>query len=365
MNWLSLLAALLAPLASAQQPAPYPDGVYAEVGTNKGLIVLQLEFEKTPMTVASFVGLAEGTVENKALPVGTPFYDGTVFHRVVAGHVIQAGMPKAAERSNGYTIPNEIAPGLDHGRAGMLGMANSGPHTNTCQWYITLGDRSYLDGGYTVFGHVVSGMDVVNAIVQGDAVEKVTIVRAGKKAEAFKPDSALLRRLVADVQARVKTADEQKARDEEAYIRRAFPSAQVSPKGSRYEVTRQGAGEAPAAGRARRVRYSGRLLDGRTFVSSAEEGRPAAGGEPQSFEFVSGKTRLTPGLEEALTAMKPGERRTVIVRGDQAYGGSGFYGKELHGQRRLVIPPATLIVYEVEIDQDGADRLRQGYGGPP
>src|SRR3954469_25493419 len=87
---------------------PYPDGLYAEVKTNKGMIVLQLEFEKTPMTVANFVGLAEGTIENKSFPPGKPFFDGTVFHRVVPGHVIQTGQAKAAVTAPGYTFPNEI-----------------------------------------------------------------------------------------------------------------------------------------------------------------------------------------------------------------------------------------------------------------
>src|SRR5271155_2556912 len=137
---------------SAGRQDGYSEGLYAELRTTKGLIVMQLEFEKTPMTVANFVGLAEGTIENKALPLGKPFFDGTVFHRVVPGHVIQAGRPVATETGPGYTFPNEIDPTLNHGRAGMVGMANSGPHTNSSQFYVTLGDRSYLDGNYTVFG---------------------------------------------------------------------------------------------------------------------------------------------------------------------------------------------------------------------
>src|SRR5215831_9168763 len=192
-----------------QQPT-LPDGLYAELTTNKGAILLQLEFEKTPMSVANFVGLAEGTIENKALPLGTPFFDGTVFHRVVPGHVIQAGQAKAEVKAPGYTFPNEIDSSLSHGRAGMLGMANSGPHTNSSQFYITLGDRSYLDGNYTVFGHVVRGMDVVNSIVQGDAVETIRIVRVGKDAAAFKPTTASFQKMADAARARVKADDEKK-----------------------------------------------------------------------------------------------------------------------------------------------------------
>ncbi len=148
-------ATLVILLASTLGPAcrgpKYPDGVYAEVTTNKGLIVLELEFEKTPMTAANFVGLAEGTIDNAAFAPGRPFFDGTKWHRVVAGHVIQCGIPVGGKAEDpGYEFPNEIVlPELNHGRAGMVNMANGGPHTNGSQWCITLGDRSYLDGDYT------------------------------------------------------------------------------------------------------------------------------------------------------------------------------------------------------------------------
>ena len=150
---------LIAPGASqaVTARAAYPDGLYAELRTNKGLIVLRLEIERVPMTVANFVGLAEGTVDNKALPPGVPFFDGTVFHRVVAGPRHPGRHAAGGQHVDRATrFPNEIVPASSHGRAGMLGMANAGPHTETNQFYITLGDRSYLDGNYTVFGEVVS-----------------------------------------------------------------------------------------------------------------------------------------------------------------------------------------------------------------
>lgn len=368
-NTLSLLVSCAVVLATAlaasgRQPK-YPDGLYAELKTNKGLIVLLLEFEKTPMTVANFVGLAEGTIENKALPAGAPFFDGTVFHRVVAGHVIQAGMPKAAERGPGYTIPNEIAAGLDHGRAGMLGMANSGPHTNSSQFYITLGDRSYLDGMYTVFGHVVEGMAVVNAVVQGDVVERVTIVRVGAKASAFKTDNATFRRLVDEARSRVKAEDERREREEAAMIKSKWPNAIAQPvnppstSSSRgplayppalVVVTTNGEGSAAQPGGKVKARYRGQFLDGRAFCSSAEQGRPMPGNAAEVFEYeVGGKVRITPALESALLAMKKGERRTVIARGASAYGASGFFATPKPGEKRFVIPPNTTLVYDVEV----------------
>ena len=327
----------------------YPDGLYAELRTNKGLIVLGLEFERAPMTVASFVGLAEGTIENRALPPGAPFFDGTVFHRVVSGHVIQAGMPVAGVTAPGYSFPNEIVPALSHGKAGMLGMANGGPHTNTCQFYVTLGDRSYLDGNYTLFGQVVSGMDIVNAIVQGDWVDHVRIVRVGERARAFKSDTATFRALVTTAEAGVKAADEKKSRDEAAIIKKNWPRAKPSAKGALVIVRRQGSGAPAAPGQTMTVRYTGRFLDGRAFASSAEEGRPIAGQVAQTFEYVAGKTRITPGLDEALLEVRKGERRTIIVQGPLGYGRSGFTAREKRGEKRFAISPNTTLVYEVEV----------------
>src|SRR5580698_4811266 len=177
--------------------AQHPDGLYAEIKTSKGLIVARLEADLTPMTVANFVGLAEGTIANAAFDPGHPFFDGSTFHRVVAGHVIQTGIPKSDRARNpGYTFPNEIHAGLSHNHAGALNMANSGPHTNASQFCIMLGDRSYLDGDFTVFGETVEGLDVVMRIAQGDVVESVRIVRVGAKAAAFRPTTESFQAMV-------------------------------------------------------------------------------------------------------------------------------------------------------------------------
>ena len=337
---------LIRPASAAA--AKYPDGLYAELRTNKGPIVLQLDFERTPMTAANFVGLAEGTIDTKALTPGAPFFDGTVFHRVVPGHVIQAGMAIAGASGPGYSIPNEIVPVLSHGKAGMLGMANSGPHTNGSQFYVTLGDRSYLDGNYTVFGQVYAGMDVVNAIVQGDWIDHVRIVRVGDKARAFKSDNATFRAMVSEAEARVKAADEKKTKEETAIIRKRWANAKTSPKGAPYVLRHAGQGDVPKNGEAVTVRYTAVQLDGRAMASSADEGRPVPGTIAQPFDFVIGKTHVTPALDEALSAMRKGERRTVIARGELGYGPSGYFAKEKPGEKRFVISPNTTIVYEVE-----------------
>jgi peptidylprolyl isomerase len=349
---LVLAVAAIALASAACRRSKYPAGLYAEVATNKGPIVLRLELEKVPMTVANFVGLAEGTIDNGALPPGQPFFDGTKWHRVVPGHVIQCGMGAGGKAEDpGYEFPNEIVlPGLDHGRAGVVGMANGGPHTNGSQWYITLGDRSYLDGDYTVFGSVVEGMDTVMAVVQDDLVETVRIVRVGRKAHAFRPTTASFKAMVAEAKARVvKTDAERKAREDE-FVRTNWPGAVRGEDGVAYVVLREGGGGAPAPGSVVKAAYTGRApLAGKSFVSTADEGKPYWGEIPEPFDLTIGTAKINPGLDAAIGRMKKGEKRLVVVRPEMGYTANGFYARQRPGEKRFVISPNTLLVYEVEI----------------
>ena len=162
------------------------DGLYAKVVTEKGDILMFLDHKNAPLSVANFVGLAEGSIENTFRGAGEPYFDGLTFHRVEPNFVIQGGDPQGnGSGGPGYAFRNEISPNLNHSRTGTLAMANSGPDTNGSQWYITLRATNELDGRYNVFGFVIQGMDVVSSITKGDAMQKVEILRKGKEAEAF------------------------------------------------------------------------------------------------------------------------------------------------------------------------------------
>jgi cyclophilin family peptidyl-prolyl cis-trans isomerase len=207
MLFIALLASAgMTSLVSAEEKKEekkLPDGVYAEIETSKGKILLQLEFEKTSLTVANFVGLAEGTKNyaktpgESPKPQGKPFYDGLTFHRVIPDFMIQGGDPQGDGRGGPqYQFRNEIDPTLKHDRAGILSMANAGPDTNGSQFFITHKDTPWLDGRHTVFGLVVEGQDVVNKIVKGDTIKTVKILRVGEKAKAFKGDEAQFQQLL-------------------------------------------------------------------------------------------------------------------------------------------------------------------------
>ncbi|MDP2267624.1 MAG: peptidylprolyl isomerase, partial [Deltaproteobacteria bacterium] len=160
---------------------PLADGLYAKLITSKGDILIKLEFEKTPLTVANFVGLAEGAKDSNRGP-RSRFYDGLTFHRVIPNFMIQGGDPAGNGTGGpGYKFPDEIDATLKHDVPGVLSMANAGPGTNGSQFFITHVKTPWLDGKHTVFGHVVEGQEVVNAIRQGDAIKTVNIIRTGDK----------------------------------------------------------------------------------------------------------------------------------------------------------------------------------------
>ena len=181
---------LAPPPANTSQPEPAvqntTDGLFAHIFTKKGTIVIKLEHEKVPMTVANFVALAEGRMKNTAKAEGTPYYDGIKFHRVIADFMIQGGDPTGTGMGGpGYMFPDEFDASLKHSRPGTLSMANAGPGTNGSQFFITHKDTPWLDGRHSVFGYVTSGQEVVNMIAQNDVMDSVRIERVGDAVKAY------------------------------------------------------------------------------------------------------------------------------------------------------------------------------------
>ena len=184
------MAAAIPGTIPAQQTAPganLPDGLYAVLSITTGTVIVELLPDSAPLAVMSFVGLAEGTIPAD----GKPYFDNLKFHRVVPGFVIQTGDPTGTGRGGpGYQFRNEIDPKLSFNAVGVLGMANAGPDTNGSQFFITLGKAPHLDGGYSIFGKVVSGLPSVMATKQGDTLKSVRILRKGTKADNYRPDRA-------------------------------------------------------------------------------------------------------------------------------------------------------------------------------
>ncbi len=143
--------------------------MYAHFTTSEGNFTARLFDAETPNTVANFAGLADGSKEwtdpRSGRKVKQPYFDGTVFHRVIAGFMIQGGDPLGQGTGGpGYTFGDEFSPKLTHSKAGILSMANRGPNTNGGQFFITLAATPRLDGKHSVFGEIVEGMDVVTKI---------------------------------------------------------------------------------------------------------------------------------------------------------------------------------------------------------
>jgi peptidyl-prolyl cis-trans isomerase A (cyclophilin A) len=161
------------------------NGIYADMETTKGNIILKLYYKRTPKTVSNFIGLAKGTKKSNK-PKGTPFYDGIIFHRVIPNFMIQGGDPKGTGRGDpGYQFEDEFHKDLKHDRPGILSMANSGPNTNGSQFFITHLPTPWLDNKHSVFGSVVKGMEVVNNIVANDKIKHLKIIRIGDEAKNF------------------------------------------------------------------------------------------------------------------------------------------------------------------------------------
>ncbi|HRL72579.1 MAG: peptidylprolyl isomerase [Flavobacterium sp.] len=352
------------------------EGIFATIATNKGDIVLELEYKKAPVTVANFIALAEGkntfvTEENLK---EKPFFDGLKFHRVIKDFMIQGGDPSGnGSGGPGYAFKDEFTD-LKHDKPGILSMANSGPTTNGSQFFITHKATPWLDGKHTVFGHVTEGMSIVNAIAQNDVVTKITIVRKGALAQKFdapkvfadyfnnKSEDQKKQDLVnaenkakqAAIEAEAKKAYTEKygpvIAAKKAYFTATKATATTTPSGLTYKITEKGTGVKPTNGTQFYFHYAGYFEDGTLFDSSYEtvsksygkfDANRAAQNGYQAFPFEAGKKDgMIPGFIEGLENMAFGDKAVVFIPSNLAYGERGAGG---------VIPPNTTLVFELEM----------------
>ena len=304
------------------------DGLYAKFNTTKGEILVALEYQKTPGTVGNFVALAEGNLENAVKPQGTPYYDGLKFHRVIQDFMIQGGCPLGTGTGNpGYKFDDEFHPDLKHDAPGVLSMANAGPGTNGSQFFITHVETPWLDNNHTVFGKVVKGQDVVDAIAQGDEIETLEIVRTGSDAENFNAVEAF--RTFEGAREKRIEAEREAAKAELDKLAAGF---EETKSGLRYQIIQKGDGKAAEAGKMVSVHYKGQLADGTVFDSSYKRNAP--------LDFQVGVGQVIPGWDEGICLLNVGDKARLVIPSDLGYGSAGAGG---------VIPPNATLVFDVEL----------------
>lgn len=304
------------------------NGIYAKITTAKGDILIQLTYQLTPATVGNFVALAEGTMKNTQKPLGTPYYDGLTFHRVIPNFMIQGGCPLGTGTGDpGYRFDDEFHPSLKHDKAGVISMANAGAGTNGSQFFITHLPTPWLDNKHTVFGQVIEGQNVVDTIAQGDKIEKITIIRVGEEAEkwdALKAFNSLN-------EAKAARLAEQKRKNEEAFAKE-IEGFDKTESGLYYKITQHGNGKKPQAGQKVAVHYTGMLLDKSVFDSSYSRRQP--------LNFTVGVGQVIEGWDEGILLLHEGDKARLVIPSDLAYGASGAGG---------VIPPHAPLIFDVEL----------------
>jgi peptidylprolyl isomerase len=303
----------------------------AHIHTNRGTITAELFYDKVPMTVGNFVGLAQGNLANHAVKKGVPYYDGLKFHRVIDNFMIQGGDPQGSGSGGpGYKFADEFHPDLRHDGPGILSMANAGPGTNGSQFFITHTDTSWLDGKHTVFGKVVMGMEIVNAIRQGDRIERMEI-EAKEAAAAFDAVAAF----ESGQEAAKREAQEAAAAADKA-LADLVAGFERTDSGLYYRMDTVGSGPRPSKGQNVKVHYTGMLTDGSIFDSSVQRGTPIA--------IAIGVGQVIEGWDEGIMLLNEGSKARFVIPSHLGYGSRGAGG---------VIPPNATLIFDVELVKVG------------
>lgn len=331
---------------SKEEYTELADGLYARIDTNMGSMTVELFEEDAPMAVANFVGLSEGSKENSAKPEGTPFYDGTIFHRVIKDFMIQGGDPDGKGTGGpGYSFDDEFDSDKKHDKKGILSMANAGPGTNGSQFFITEKETPWLDGRHTVFGQVVDGLEVIDKIadvekgpgdkpMQDVVIEKVSIIKKGDRYKNYNGGQAFEKAQAAhNLKMEEEKQKEEMAKQSEIQRQKDLTAkAQKTDSGLMYVIEEEGKGEIPADGDTVNVHYTLRLNDGEKLDSSYDRNQP--------LQAIAGQTQLIKGWMEALTTFPKGSKVFLIVPPELGYGPQGAGG---------VIPPNATLYFDMEI----------------
>lgn len=354
MKKIKLLGLLLATLILGcdQQYPDLDDGMYANIETSKGEIMLRLELEKTPITVANFVSLAEGNnpkVDQKFS--GKKFYDGIIFHRVINDFMIQGGDPLGTGTGGpGYQFDDEFTD-LAHDGPGILSMANSGPRTNGSQFFITHKETPWLDGKHTVFGKVVDGQTVVDSIAQNDTIQKISIIRKGREAKKFDAPE-----IFSNYFENKEKADRERAEKEAAIMKinkekfdTQKASATTTASGLQYYIAEKGDGPKVTKTNKVSAHYAVYFSDGVLLETSnlktaealgkVDPNRKAAGAYQPIKADVNPQAAMIEGFKEGLRLLNVGDKATLFLPYQLAYGDNG----------NQVIPPRSDLIFEVEI----------------
>lgn len=333
----------------------YPDldaGLYADIQTDKGAILVKLAHEEAPITVANFVSLSEGTnpMVNEEFK-SKKFYNGLKFHRVIADFMIQGGDPLGNGSGNpGYRFDDEFSE-LTHNGPGILSMANSGPATNGSQFFITHKETPWLNGKHTVFGAVVQGQEVVDSIAQDDLINEINIIRKGKEARQFDAPE-IFKNYFDNKEALAKEKEEKMAKIKEQNITKfdaLKEKSTLTNSGLQYIISSKGSGKVVTSTNKALVHYAVYFIDGTLLETSNEEiakqngvfnpQKLSAGAYAPIMAKVGPEDRMIEGFKEGIRLLKEGDKATLFLPYTLAYGAEGTRG----------IPPQSDLIFEVEV----------------
>lgn len=318
------------------------DGIYADIETNKGDILLELYAEQTPMTVANFVSLAEGTNTKVVDSLkGKKYFNGIRFHRVIPNFMIQGGDPTGTGAGNaGYKFPDEFP--IDsignllykHDSKGVLSMANSGPKTNSSQFFITHKATPWLDRKHSIFGKVEKGLEVLDSIQKNDTIFNVDIIRVGKLAKRFKA-SKVFESELANIEVKEKEYIEKLEKIKQAFLKeKGIDKAVETNSGLKVLVLKKGTGKKFNRATQASMIYTISLASGK-LIQTTEGKAP--------FTFTLDKQPMIAGVSEALLEMREGDKQRLFI---PYYLG---YGERMNGP----FPEKSDIVFDLELIKVG------------